>query len=122
MLFRDGLSPQRVRDYQALVGQNAFMTGVRSWISNGFKAALKDSPEITFEVMSKTGDRSKMKITEKVMDIDKFKQNINFEDEGFVEMMNLAGYNGDAFVTNMKQLVKLQELVKKQVLELQHLN
>jgi len=113
MLFRDGLSPQRVRDYQALVGQNAFMTGVRSWISNGFKAALKDSPEITFEVMSKTGDRSKMKITEKVMDIDKFKQNINFEDEGFVEMMNLAGYNGDAFVTNMKQLVKLQELVKE---------
>ena len=47
------------------------------------------------------------------MDIDKFKQNINLDDEGFVTMMDLAGYNGKAFVDNMKQLVKLQEMVKE---------
>ena len=113
ILFRDGLTPQRVRDYQALVGQNAFMTGVRSWINTGFKAALKDSPDITFEVLDKNSKTGTIKITEKIMDIDKFKQNINMSDEGFIEMMNLAGYNGKAFVDNMNQLVKLQELVKE---------
>ena len=50
ILFRDGLTPQRVRDYEALVGKTAFMAGVRSWINNGFKAALKDSPEVTLKV------------------------------------------------------------------------
>ena len=53
-----------------------------------------------------------MKITEKALNIDKFKQNINLEDEGFQTMMDLAGYNGKAFMDNMKQLVKLQEMVK----------
>ena len=112
ILFRDGLTPQRIRDYQALVGQNAFMAGVRSWINNGFKAALKDSPDVSLRVPDPSGKQSTITITEKIMDIDRFKQNINLEDEGFVEMMNLAGYNGKAFVDNMKQLVKLQEMVK----------
>jgi hypothetical protein len=113
ILFRDGLTPQRVTDYQALVGQNAFMAGVRSWINNGFKAALKDSPEVTMKVPDPSGKNSTISITEKIMDIDRFKQNINMNDEGFITMMDLAGYNGKAFVGNMKQLVKLQDLVKE---------
>ena len=112
MLFRSGLTPQRVRDYEQLVGKQAFMAGVRSWINNGFKAALKDSPDITFEIARKDGSDGTMKITEKALNIDKFKQNINLEDEGFQTMMDLAGYNGKAFMDNMKQLVKLQEMVK----------
>ena len=113
ILFRDGLTPQRIRDYRELVGQNAFMAGVRSWINNGFKAALKDSPEVTLKVPDPSGKNSTISITERIMDIDKFKQNINLNDEGFVTMMDLAGYNGKAFVDNMKQLVKLQEMVKE---------
>ena len=113
ILFRDGLTPQRIRDYRELVGQTAFMAGVRSWINNGFKAALKDSPEVTLKVPDPSGKNSTISITEKIMDIDRFKQNINLDDEGFVTMMDLAGYNGKAFVDNMKQLVKLQEMVKE---------
>ena len=89
------------------------MAGVRSWINNGFKAALKDSPEVTLKVPDPSGKNSTITITEKIMDIDKFKQNINLNDEGFITMMDLAGYNGKAFVNNMKQLVQLQELVKE---------
>jgi len=113
ILFRDGLTPQRVRDYEALVGKTAFMAGVRSWINNGFKAALKDSPEVTLKVPDPSGKNSTISITEKIMDIDRFKQNINMDDEGFIAMMDIAGYNGKAFVDNMKQLVKLQEMVKE---------
>ena len=113
MLFRQGLTPQRVRDYEQLVGKGAFMAGVRSWINNGFKAALRDSPDITFEVARQDGGQGTIKITEKALNIDKFKQNINLEDPGFQEMMNIAGFNGKAFVDNMKQLVKLQEMVKE---------
>jgi len=113
MLFRDGLSPQRVRDYQALVGQNAFMTGVRSWINNGFKAALDDSPEIALRVTDPTGKASSITIRERILDPDKLKQNINFDDAGFEEMMNLAGYNGKAFKENIKGLVELQSMVKQ---------
>ena len=112
MLFRSGLTPKRVRDYEQLVGKGAFMAGVRSWINEGFKAALKDSPDITFEVARKDGGQGTMKITEKALNIDTFKQNINLEDEGFKTMMDIAGYNGAAFMDNMKQLVKLQEMVK----------
>ena len=113
MLFRSGLTPKRVRDYEQLVGKQAFMSGVRSWINNGFKAALKDSPDITFEVARKDGGEGTIKITEKALNIDRFKQNINLEDEGFQTMMDLAGYNGRAFMDNMKQLIKLQEMVKE---------
>ena len=113
ILFRDGLTPQRVRDYEALVGKAAFMAGVRSWINNGFKAALKDSPEVTVKVADPSGKRGTINITEKILDIDRFKQNINLDDDGFIAMMDLAGYNGKAFVDNMKQLVKLQEMVKE---------
>jgi len=60
-----------------------------------------------------SGKNSTISITEKIMDIDRFKQNINLNDEGFITMMDLAGYNGKAFVDNMKQLVTLQELVKE---------
>jgi len=113
ILFRDGLTPQRVRDYEALVGKTAFMAGVRSWINNGFKAALKDSPDVSLKVPDPSGKNSTITITEKIMDIDKFKQNINMDDAGFIEMMNIAGYNGKAFVDNMKQLVQLQDMVKE---------
>jgi len=113
ILFRDGLTPQRVRDYEALVGKTAFMAGVRSWINNGFKAALKDSPEVTLKAPDPSGKKSTISITEKIMDIDRFKQNINMDDEGFITMMDIAGYNGKAFVDNMKQLVRLQEMVKE---------
>ena len=89
------------------------MAGVRSWINNGFKAALKDSPEVTMKVPDPSGKNSTISITERIMDIDKFKQNINMDDAGFIEMMDIAGYNGKAFVDNMNQLVKLQELVKE---------
>ena len=113
ILFRDGLTPQRIRDYEALVGKTAFMAGVRSWINNGFKAALRDSPDVSLKVPDSSGKNSTITITEKIMDIDKFKQNINMDDAGFIEMMNVAGYNGKAFVDNMKQLVQLQEMVKE---------
>ena len=113
ILFRDGLTPQRVRDYEALVGKTAFMAGVRSWINNGFKAALRDSPDVSLKVPDSSGKNSTITITEKIMDIDKFKQNINMDDAGFIEMMNVAGYNGKAFVDNMKKLVQLQEMVKE---------
>jgi len=113
MLFRSGLTPQRVRDYEQLVGKQAFMAGVRSWINNGFKAALRDSPDVTFEIARKDGGEGTIKVTEKALNIDKFKQNINLEDPGFIEMMNIAGFNGKAFQDNMRQLVKLQEMVKE---------
>jgi hypothetical protein len=83
MLFRDGLSPKRVRDYQQLVGQNAFMTGVRSWVNNGFKAALDDAQEIAVKVADPSGKPGTITINEKILDVDKLKQNINFQDEGF---------------------------------------
>jgi len=113
MLFRDGLSPQRVRDYQQLVGQNAFMTGVRSWVNNGFKAALDDAQEIAVKVADPSGKPGTVTINEKILDVDKLKQNINFQDEGFEEMMNLAGYNGKAFKENINNLVALQSMVKQ---------
>ena len=50
------------------------MAGVRSWINNGFKAALKDSPEVTLKVPDPSGKNSTISITEKIMDIDRFKQ------------------------------------------------
>jgi hypothetical protein len=65
------------------------------------------------KVPDPSGKNSTISITEKIMDIDRFKQNINMNDEGFITMMDLAGYNGKAFVGNMKQLVKLQDLVKE---------
>jgi len=113
MLFRDGLSPQRVRDYQQLVGQNAFMTGVRSWVNNGFKAALDDAQEIAVKVADPSGKPGTITINEKILDVDKLKQNINFQDEGFEEMMTLAGYNGKAFKENINNLVALQSMVKQ---------
>jgi len=113
MLFRDGLSPQRVRDYQQLVGQNAFMTGVRSWVNNGFKAALDDAQEIAVKVADPSGKPGTITINEKILDVDKLKQNINFTDEGFEEMMTLAGYNGKAFKDNINNLVALQAMVKQ---------
>ncbi len=113
MLFRDGLSPQRVRDYQQLVGQNAFMTGVRSWVNNGFKAALDDAQEIAVKVADPSGKPGTVTINEKILDVDKLKQNINFQDEGFEEMMTLAGYNGKAFKENINNLVALQAMVKQ---------
>lgn len=113
MLFREGLSPMRVQSYQQLVGQNAFMTGVRSWINNGFKAALDDAQEIAVKVTDPNNSRKTITLNERILDVDKLKQNINFNDEGFEEMMRLAGYNGKAFKENINNLVALQSMVKQ---------
>ena len=113
MIFRNGITPQRVDGLYELVGPTAFKSGVQSWINKAFKNSMDKSAVVTREVVDTFGNRKNVAVTEHIFNGSKFMKNLNLDDPGFKRMIDLSGESGEAFLNNVEQLSVVQDLLAK---------
>jgi len=114
MVFRKGISPQRVTDLHDLVGTQAYTTGVKSWINQAFKNSLDSSAPVVREITMPNGEKVMQSMTEEIFNPNKFLKNLNFDDPGIERMMDLAGKDGKAFKSNVEALIDVQARIIEQ--------